>query len=319
VLPRFDGITIEHNGVLVDRNDARHLPSRMLAHLLAPGGRFNALHISAMGSSANHARTLPAQVMERANSLPCWVVNLQRVRERGDYLSLLSAKRRAHIRRSQRACEALGALRVTSAETPAQALEFLRALQALHAQRRHDLGKTSDFCTPFGEAFHERLVAAGHARGEVQLLRVQAGDHDLGYVYNFVHRGRISFYQSGFDYGLIDRRYSPGLVTLVQVIEHNTRLGHTVFDFLAGDMPYKAALATDCETLVTVSLHRDTPLFRLEQAVRAGLLALRARGWLRNSVAMALAAALSWGEPGLPEPLLADEEPRPERRVLRPA
>ena len=315
----IDGITIEHNGLLLDRNNACDVQSRMLAHLVAPGSRFTTLHISAMGAGVKLARALPAKVVEKALWLPCWVVDLQQVRERGDYLALLSAKRRGHIRRSQRACEALGPLRITAAGTPAQAQSYLKALQALHAKRRMALGKTSDFCTPFAEAFHGRLVGTGQPRGEVQLLRVQAGEHDLGYVYSFVHQGRVSFYQSGFDYSLIDRRYSPGLVTLVQAIEHNTRLGHAVFDFLAGDMPYKATLATDCEALVTVSLHRDSLLFRLEQRLRSWARQARAQGWLRGSMTLALAAAMSCGATDLREPAVVDDENWPARRLLRPA
>jgi CelD/BcsL family acetyltransferase involved in cellulose biosynthesis len=112
------------------------------------------------------------------------------------------------------------------------------------------------------------LVAEAVPRGEVQLIRVTAGSRELGYLYSFVHQGRVCFYQSGYDYHLLDPKYSPGLVTLVLAIKHNAAVGMSLFDFLAGNQAYKASLATDRAELVSWILQRRSLLSAVETALR---------------------------------------------------
>ena len=79
-----------------------------------------------------------------------------------------------------------------------------------------------------------------------------------------------------------DSKFSPGLVTLALTIEHNARLGHECFDFLAGDAQYKKPLATHSKPMRWVELHRDGVALRAENAVRAA--GRRAREWFRKRI-----------------------------------
>ena len=54
------------------------------------------------------------------------------------------------------------------------------------------------------------LVDTGNAIGSVDLLRI-AGTRTLGLLLNFVHRGEVYAYQSGFAY-TDDNRFKPGLL-----------------------------------------------------------------------------------------------------------
>lgn len=281
----YDGVAIEHNGLLLDRRHADAARAALLRFLCSTQRGWRSVHLPGLSSAqAVTPESLPAGTVMLAQERPCWMVQLQPVRDRGgDYLGLLSARRRAHIRRSTRACEAWGPLSVSVASDIDGALETFERLLQLHRSRRLSLGSASAFDTPHACGFHRRLIATGLPRGEVQLLRVRAGDRDVGCLYSFVHRGRVSFYQSGYDYDLVDHRHSPGMVTLALAIEHNAALGHDCFDFLAGEALYKQSLATSTEPMWWVELQRDGMLLRTENALRQG--ARRGRDWMRGQAA----------------------------------
>jgi CelD/BcsL family acetyltransferase involved in cellulose biosynthesis len=280
----YDGVTIEHNGLLLDRACAGAVQTAMLSFLCDARRAWRSVYLPGLThGQAVSEQALPPRVLMEVRERCSNLVLLQPVRDRdGDYLGLLSARRRAHIRRSMRACAEWGPLRLTEAQDAASATAYFESLLRLHRARRANLGRPSDFDTPFARDFHQRLIERGLPRGEVQLVRVQAGEHDVGYLYSLVHRGRVSFYQSGFDFGRVDSKFSPGLVTVALTIEHNARLGHDCFDFLAGDAQYKKTLATHSEPMRWVELHRDGWALRAENAVRAA--GRRGREWLRKRI-----------------------------------
>ncbi len=279
----YDGLAIEHNGLLLDRRQARAAQTAMLNFLCDERREWRSVHLPGLSPrQALLPEALPPSVKMEVDARSTAQVLLQPVRDRGgDYLGLLSTGRRAHIRRSMRACAEWGPLLLTQATDADSATAYFERLLHLHRARRASLGSTSAFDTPFALEFHRRLIAQGLPRGEVQLVRVQAGEHEVGYLYSFVHRREVFFYQSGFDFGCVDRKFSPGLVTVALAIEHNARLGHRCFDFLAGDAQYKKTLATHSGTMSWVKLHRDGPTLRAENLLRAA--GRRGREWLQRS------------------------------------
>jgi CelD/BcsL family acetyltransferase involved in cellulose biosynthesis len=301
-LGEFDGVTIEHNGMLLDRRHADAARTALLNFLCDERRDWRSVHLPGLNhGQAIQPAALPPSVTMEVIERPCAMVPLQPVRDRGgDYLGLLSAGRRAHIRRSMRACAEWGPLTLTQADDADSAALYFERLLHLHRARRASLNSRSAFDTPFAQAFHRRLIEAGLPRGEVQLLRLRAGEHEVGYLYNFVHRGEVSFYQSGFDYSRVDHRFSPGVVTVAMAIEHNARLGHRCFDFLAGDAQYKKTLATHSEPMYWVCLHRDGLALRTETLLRAAkrhgrdsLRQVNAKR-ARNAGLVMLAAAAAW-------------------------
>ena len=124
---------------------------------------------------------------------------------------------------------------------------MLEELAVLHQQAWSDRGFPGSFSSKVFFEFHRRLVRRCFSKGMIQLLRVRAGQTTIGSLYNFMYRGKLSFYQSGFDYRR-DKRLSPGIVVHVLAIEHACNIGLEEYDFLAGDTDYKKKLA---------SKHRD--------------------------------------------------------------
>ena len=186
-------------------------------------------------------------------------VDLTRVRERDyDYLSLLSSNTRQKLRRAYRRISDDGPLVLTE-----DVLSELASLHEAHWQERQANGA---FNSEFLPRFHRRLVRERFGHGEIQLIRVSSNDHTVGCLYNFVYRGRVYYYQSGFNYALY-RRSKPGLLTHVEAIVYNARQDYSTYEFLGGRSQYKMSLSTDAFELAWVRVQQRSHKLTVEHAL----------------------------------------------------
>lgn len=266
----IDDLSMEYNDFLMDRSVADETRIAMLNWLVwqAPKGI-----VEIRGSSASIrklAESPSPRMVARRVPLTSYLVSLSEARARQGYLPLISSNVRSQIRRSLKAYSAAGEIRVEAATDLSQALEYLARLRAMHDRRWRERGVRSGFAHDgVAKRFHDALIRHAFPRGEVQMLRITVGDSDLGYLYNFVFRGVISYYQSGLNYELIDNKHGrPGLVSHALAIEHNMKLGHSWYDLLAGDYRYKASLATKLEPMAHCVFTRETPLVRIDAYAR---------------------------------------------------
>jgi CelD/BcsL family acetyltransferase involved in cellulose biosynthesis len=175
---------------------------------------------------------------------PSYYVELDAVRASGkDYLTSLASRMRTQFRHSEKRYAELGALTLDVAQTAEQAQLMLSELAVLHQASWEERGAPGSFASPVFFHFHRRLIDRCFDRGHIQLLMVRAGDTPIGGLYNHVYRGRVYFYQSGFNYAL-DKRLSPGLVVQVLAIRHAAASGLAQYDLMAGDSDYKRKLAS---------------------------------------------------------------------------
>lgn len=224
-------------------------------------------------SVARHIRQLGG--MERVRR-PAQYVDLQRIREAGGgYDAALSSNTRQQIRRSIKLYEQTGAIRYHEAATAEEALAELKVLAELHQAAWTDRGKPGVFSSAVFVDFHEKLVRKALPKGRVRVIVIRAGETPIAALYNFVYRGRVYFYQSGFAYAE-DNKLKPGMVAHYLAIQESLK-DPTIreYDFLAGEQRYKKSMATDERPLDWVSLMRGTPSVRLFQLLR------RLRGYLR--------------------------------------
>jgi len=283
--PAYDEICIEYNGMV---HDGAPPP---LAEIVARlPGDWDEVYLPALDADGPVARGLAglgtgvASLRVRTeNRIPAPTVDLARVRAGGDYLKLLGGSTRSQIRRSQKLYGARGKLALEVAATPAQAAAVFDELVDLHRRAWRDRGEAGAFL-PFVHEFHRRLIERRFAAGEIQLLRVRAGDTTVGCLYNFVWRGDVLFYQSGLAYET-DGKLKPGLVCHALAVEHAARAGHRWYDFLAGQSRYKQSLATDARALVWVRIQKPRLRFALEDLAR------RVRDHVRARRARAAAAS----------------------------
>lgn len=273
--PELDILMVECNGFLVDRQLHAPVSRCMLAHLMQREHAWDELVLDGMwdtGSLPYSTKHTAVHIASHANHC----VDLAAVRAApGGYLSLLGSKTRSRIRRSHKEYEGVGELQLQCASDTAQALAFLEGLKTLHQSYWSARGEPGAFANAFFERFHRQLVRSAFARGEIQMLAVDAGARRLGYIYNFVQRGHIYNYQSGLDYHVCAKHNRPGLVANTLAVEFSARSGHRVYDYLAGDSEYKQALGTAVREMSWVSVQRDRVRFRIERTGR--MLLKRAR------------------------------------------
>jgi CelD/BcsL family acetyltransferase involved in cellulose biosynthesis len=198
---------------------------------------------------------------------PSYYVDLAALRSAGlTYPQALPSDRRKGLLQRLRYQARAGSLRLEPAKNVEQALLMLDRLAALNTRR---FGPRGIWTSSRFRAFHRSFIRKTFDLGNVQLLQVTAGQQLVGLLYNLVHRGKVYFYQCGYNY-TADRRLSPGVVTLALAVEYSRESGLDEFDFLAGDGFEKRWMSTRSRRLVWATFSRPGP--RLWMYARLGAL-----------------------------------------------
>jgi CelD/BcsL family acetyltransferase involved in cellulose biosynthesis len=248
--PSFDTVFIEHNGPLVARGSAPSVLPRLLRAAIggrlgqwpAPAGR--RVVLSGVTDEVLAAACSSGLVTALRDTRLAPAVDLAGLRRDGlGLLDRVSANTRYQLRRSDRRFAASGPLAIRRAGDAAEGHRWLEALAALHQRTWQSRGQPGAFADANFRRFHHALIDRGLKLGEVDLLEVSAGPRCLGYLLNFIFRGTVYAYQSGFDYALADRHEKPGLTAHEKAIEMYLREGLDRYDFLGGAERYKTSLA----------------------------------------------------------------------------
>ena len=256
-VPAMDSVFIEYNGLLLDRD---------------AGGGIAEQCWSALGDGAlKGARWVLGGVLPTVQAaLPGNRVIRVRVRRPVSFHELfasaetpiidrLSANARQQLRRAMRGWEKIGPLTLEVARTREESVTFLNGLKTLHQRYWTGRGKPGAFAEPFFERFHRELIGRPGAGQAVDLLRVTAGTRVVGYLYNFVHRGWVAAYQSGFDFNQDADRLKPGMVCHLLAMEHYRQAGMQAYDFLGGEARYKRTLANAETELLWLEVRHKSP------------------------------------------------------------
>jgi CelD/BcsL family acetyltransferase involved in cellulose biosynthesis len=265
--PDLDCLTIEHNGLLLDRQAGPQVEARCLDFLLSDPVA-DELHLSGVGMKRLAAVERLDRRCRVRDQKPIYTIDLADLRQRGTGLeAALSANSRHQLKRSRRWYETKGPVGIAAATTVEDALAILDELKELHQRQWRARGHPGAFASCFFEEFHRDLVRARFAAAEIQLLRITAGKSTVGCLYNFVHAGRVYYYQSGFTYP--DRpAIKPGLICHALAAEWNIERGARTYDLLAGDSRFKRSIATDRSELLWLSVQKSRLRFRLEEGLR---------------------------------------------------
>ena len=272
--PEQDINCIEYNGFLVDASLGEAVERAMLRHValgdpaklgLAPWDEFR------FGGVPARYQALAAETGLRLHLVgerPTARVDLAAIRASGKgYLDWLSSNTRYQARRAMKLYGERGPLALDVAATVEEAYQFLDGMAALHQPYWIARGSRGAFGYPFLVAFHKRVIATALPKGEVELLRIRAGAQPIGFLYNFVHRGWVGTYLSGFVYEE-DSKLKPGYVSYALCIDRHLALGTQVVDFLAGENRYKMSLGRRDADIVHFDLQRPRLKLRVEDAAR---------------------------------------------------
>ncbi|MCC7119435.1 MAG: GNAT family N-acetyltransferase [Anaerolineales bacterium] len=267
----YDEIYAEYNSILYDPS-ALTDRAEVMRHLSAlEWDEFDFPWVSAKFERdfdlLNRERRYPFFALA-THSATSYFVDLQKIRAANlDFYALLSSNKRSQIRRSVKQYESNGgALVVHEAASAAEALEMFERLVALHQTEWNKLGRPGAFANRYVYQFHRELIRSRFTAQEIQLLHVFNSAGSLGYLYCFTYRGHILFYQSGFNY-LPQNVYRPGLVSHYRAIVYNASKGGSVYDFLAGDAPYKQSFSTDSAEMYKIRLVKNEFRFSIENLI----------------------------------------------------
>lgn len=186
----------------------------------------------------------------------------------GDYLASRSANTRQQLRRAARSIgKKFGHLSVARASTSEQGHAWLDALAVLHKKRWNSQGGQQCFANAKFSAFHHFLVDDMLYAGELDILRICAGEEAIGYMYYFIVAGRVYFNMGGVDYERFSN-YHPGLLCHVQAITYYQERGAQIYDFMVGTNRYKQSLATSSSHLTGIVVQKPLLRFRIESLLR---------------------------------------------------
>jgi CelD/BcsL family acetyltransferase involved in cellulose biosynthesis len=231
----WDRLYVEHNGLLLRRGSEALVPAALGEAL-----RHGSLILSGVDDLHKQAAMAAGLATVRSTQFAP-ALDLEALNGTGKpFLDTLSANARSQIRRAMRLYGP--GLTVQRARCVEDALAFFQKLVALHQAAWRARGRAGAFAGQRIQDFHAALIRAGVPRGEVALLRVSAGERDIGFLYNFQHSGRVLSYQSGLATDA-DARLKPGLVCHALAIEQARADGFAVYDLLAGVQRYKLTLA----------------------------------------------------------------------------
>jgi len=254
--PNIDIVWIEYNKILIDPEFAINI-EEIIKLLPEPWDEFSLTRCESTPqtpstSHFNNNHQYNVSVV-RDKSL---YVNLTKIRENNyDYLALISQNKRNQIRRSIKEYNKIGELKLTIAENVEEALTILDELIELHQKRWTARGQPGAFSNPYFTNFHKDIIIGRLSYGEIQLLKLTAGQTTIGCLYSFIYNGNVLFYQSGFNY-MESNLFRPGLTCHYHAIIHNAILGHNHYDFLSDDNQYKISLGTDYNEMLNIFVEK---------------------------------------------------------------
>ena len=120
------------------------------------------------------------------------------------------------------------------------------------------------FQNPYFETFCRELISSSSPGVHYDLLCVSAGGQILGYLFNFLRKGVVSSYATGF---LQLDRNKYGYVSHIMAIQHYSGLGFDVYDLLVGGNQLKRTLSlASCIQRINVGerLRKPKAIFQID-------------------------------------------------------
>ncbi len=183
-----------------------------------------------------------------------------------DYQGALSRKRAKSVRYEVKNLFRRFPSELHRAESGIDLDRSLAALFDLHQKRIHEKYQLGAFADPeVRERFRELVHHLGDKK-YIEIFTIRSGSQTIAALGTFKFRGRILYFQGGFDTEY--QRLSPGKVIQALCITQAIHTGADEFDFLCGDEKYKSMWSTGS---------RDVFSIRIGQSLKGRLL-----GWFLN-------------------------------------
>ncbi len=166
----------------------------------------------------------------------CWRIALPG--SWGDYVGTLSKSHRKQVRRFERRMRDEGKAEFHLVRDEEELNRGMEILVDLHQRRRQSLGEPGCFANASFAGFISDMTRDMLASGHLQLGWLEIDGARAAAELQLAGGGVTYAYQAGVNPDLLDEE--PGRIINIATLRHAIEQGHTGFDFLRGDEPYKA-------------------------------------------------------------------------------
>jgi CelD/BcsL family acetyltransferase involved in cellulose biosynthesis len=275
-------VCTDHLSLVCRAEDAKPVAESMAAFLTEQDNAWDAIELAGVNED-DHATACFLQALQerscdvsRRRAEAIWKVSLPETWD--EYLGLQSKSHRKQLRRAERRLLEDGQIEWRTVGDPADFETVWDVLVELHQRRRNSLGEPGCFASQAFANYHCRLARRMLARGRLRLSWLKIGGVPVAAEYHFAGANTTFAYQGGVDPERLDDE--PGRLSNIACIQAAIAEGHTTFDFLRGDEPYKTHWRAQPHSTYDYRAVPDRRLARLRgQAVRA---AGNLVGWLKG-------------------------------------
>lgn len=233
----------DHLDLIVSSERVAHEAAKALAaFLVGHDDQWDAIDFTAIASDCSGLFKLSDEL----ELLDCQVQHLQNESRWGialpedweAFLALQSKSHRKQLRRLERRVLETGQAIWHLVENAEQFEVAWPILVDLHQRRRISLGEPGCFASEQWAEFHRAIARKLLDSGELRLSWLEIAGQPVAAEYHFAGQGTTWAYQGGVDPERIEEE--PGKLSMILALQHSMKEGHSSFDLMRGDEPYKA-------------------------------------------------------------------------------
>ncbi len=159
-----------------------------------------------------------------------------------------------------------GEIKVRIAETAEEALKIFDEYVELHQKRWTERGHQATMAGEYAVNFHKNLISKRFDHGEIQMIKISAGNYTIGCVYDLIYNREVLGISCGFNY-LPSNVYMPGFVCHYYVVTHNAMIGLSSYDWLEGQSNYKKILSTNQIEMETIIIQKRSIKYTMDNII----------------------------------------------------
>lgn len=180
--------------------------------------------------------------------------------------NFISSNTRRHLARSLKTLnEYFGNIKFTFASRD-QATTYFYELGKFHIKKWGPTNEGSGFNNPKFISHHLNFIENNWSN--VDLIKVSAGNHLLGFVYNIIQESTVYFYCSGINHEATHKHVKPGYTIHHQLMIHYKNNGYEWYDFLGGENQYKKSLSDTSYSFELLTVYRSELTFKISKMMK---------------------------------------------------
>lgn len=232
----------DHLDLLVAPNRVNSAAAALASFLYEHAGEWDTTDFTAIGDDCQGLTQLCIELeflgceVHRVANQNRWSVSLPDDWEA--FLAMQSKSHRKQLRQAKRRVLETEQAVWHLVETPAEFEVAWPILVDLHQRRRISLGEPGCFASETWASFHRDIARQLLDVGKLRLSWLEKAGQPIAAEYHFADKQSTWAYQGGVDPDRISEE--PGRLSMIRTFEYAIEEGHTQFDLLRGDEPYKA-------------------------------------------------------------------------------